>query len=75
VGPVQPPYNTHFAAYGLGWFLRDVRGYKEVSHTGGEVGMVTKVTLVPELRLGIIVLTNQENGAAYTAVSNHIEDH
>ncbi|WP_317172658.1 serine hydrolase [Hymenobacter polaris] len=75
VGPTLPPYNTHFAAYGLGWFLRDVRGYKEVSHTGGEIGMVTKVLLLPELRLGIIVLTNQESGAAFTAVSSTIEDH
>ena len=80
VGPVPAAYlpfsyNTHFLAYGLGWFLRDVRGYKEVSHTGGEIGMVTKVTLLPELHLGIIVLTNQESGAAFTAVSNTIEDH
>jgi hypothetical protein len=37
--------------------------------------MVTKVTLLPELRLGIIVLTNQESGAAFRAVTNHIEDH
>ena len=80
VGPVPAAYlpfsyNTHFSAYGLGWFLRDVRGYKEVSHTGGEIGMVTKVTLLPELHLGIIVLTNQESGAAFTAVTNTIEDH
>lgn len=68
-------YNTHFSAYGLGLFLQDVRGYKELSHTGGEIGMVTKITLLPELRLGIIVLTNQESGAAYTAVSNTIEDY
>ena len=75
VSPAPSPYNTHFAAYGLGWFLNDARGYKVVSHTGGEVGMVTKVTLVPELHLGIIVLTNQESGAAFTAVSAHIMDH
>ena len=75
VSPAPSPYHTHFGAYGLGWFLRDVRGYKEVSHTGGEIGMVTKVLLLPELHLGIIVLTNQENGAAFTAVSNFIEDH
>ncbi|WP_324676757.1 serine hydrolase [Hymenobacter sp. GOD-10R] len=75
VSPAPSPYNTHFAAYGLGFFLRDVRGYKEVWHTGGEVGMVTKVTMLPELHLGIIVLTNQEVGAAFTAVTNHIEDH
>jgi CubicO group peptidase (beta-lactamase class C family) len=75
VSPAPSPYHTHFAAYGLGWFLRDVRGYKEVSHTGGEIGMVTEVKLLPELHLGVIVLTNQENGAAFTAISNTIEDY
>jgi CubicO group peptidase (beta-lactamase class C family) len=75
VGPGPTPYNTHFSAYGLGWFLNDARGYKVVSHTGGEIGMVTKVQLVPELHLGIIVLTNQESGAAFNAVSAHIMDH
>ncbi|GGE93507.1 serine hydrolase [Hymenobacter cavernae] len=75
LSPAPTPYNTHFSAYGLGFFLRDVRGYKEVSHTGGEIGMVTKMTLLPELHLGIIVLTNQEVGAAFTAVTNAIEDH
>jgi len=68
------PYNTHFAAYGLGWFLSDVKGYKEVNHTGGIDGMVTKITLIPELKLAIIVLTNQESGAAFSAITNQIKD-
>ncbi|MGA0558798.1 serine hydrolase [Larkinella sp. VNQ87] len=68
------PYNTHFAAYGLGWFLSDVKGYKQASHTGGLPGMVTQVTLLPELKLGIIVLTNQQVGAAFTAITNQIKD-
>ena len=67
-------YNTHFAAYGLGWFLSDVKGYKEVEHTGGIDGMVTDVTLIPELKLGIIVFTNQQSGAAFTAITNQIKD-
>ena len=29
------PYNTHFSSYGLGWFLSDVCGFKQVTHTGG----------------------------------------
>jgi CubicO group peptidase (beta-lactamase class C family) len=69
-----PPYNTHFAAYGLGWGLADVKGYKQVSHTGGLAGVVTQVTLLPEMKLGIIVLTNQQQGAAFTAVTNTIKD-
>jgi CubicO group peptidase (beta-lactamase class C family) len=67
-------YNTHFASYGLGWFLSDVKGYKQVTHTGGLSGIVTQVTLIPEMKLGIIVLTNQQSGAAFTAITNTIKD-
>lgn len=68
------PYNTHFAGYGLGWFLSDVKGYKQVTHTGGLLGTVTQISLIPELQLGIIVLTNQQSGAAFTAITNTIKD-
>lgn len=68
------PYNTHFSSYGLGWFLSDVKGYKQATHTGGLEGIVTQVTLIPELQLGIIVLTNQQSGAAFTAITNTIKD-
>ncbi len=68
------PYNTHFSTYGLGWGISDVMGYKQVSHTGGLAGMVTQVTLIPELNLGIIVLTNQQVGSAFSAITNTIKD-
>jgi hypothetical protein len=67
-------YNTHFKAYGLGWFLSDVNGYYQVTHTGGLLGIVTQVTLIPELDLGIIVLTNQQSGAAFRSITNSIKD-
>jgi CubicO group peptidase (beta-lactamase class C family) len=70
----RPPYNVHFSSYGLGWFLNDVKGYKQVSHTGGLEGIVTQVTLFPELNLGIIVLTNQQSGEAFSAITNTIKD-
>ena len=74
--PVRAPglYNTHFAGYGLGWFLSDVKGYKQVTHTGGLAGTVTQITLLPELKLGIIVLTNQQQGAAFSTITNTIKD-
>ena len=68
------PYNTHFMAYGLGWFLSDINGYFQVTHTGGLLGIVSQVIMFPEMDLGIIVLTNQQSGAAFTAVSNSIKD-
>ena len=70
----KAPYNTHFNGYGLGWFLSDVKGYKQATHTGGLEGIVTQVTLLPELQLGIIVLTNQQSGAAFNAITNTIKD-
>jgi CubicO group peptidase (beta-lactamase class C family) len=68
------PTKPNFAAYGLGWGLRDYKGRKIVSHTGGLTGMVTLVTLVPDEKLGIIVLTNQEEGGAFNSVLYHILD-
>jgi CubicO group peptidase (beta-lactamase class C family) len=74
--PVDDPgeYHTHFKAYGLGFFMRDLNGYKEISHTGGLEGMVTQIVMFPELALGIIVLTNQQEPAAFLAISNQIRD-
>jgi hypothetical protein len=67
-------YRTHFNAYGLGFFLRDIDGYQEISHTGGLEGMVTQIVMYPELKLGIIVLTNQQEPSAFIAISNQIRD-
>lgn len=74
--PVSPKndYNTHFFGYALGWFVKDVAGYKEVTHTGGLLGTVTQFTLIPELDLGIVVLTNQMNGNAFKTITNTIKD-
>jgi len=63
---------THFKAYGLGWRLADVYGYKEVSHTGTLAGMKSYVVMLPELELGVVLLTNGSSSAARTAVMNTI---
>ena len=63
-----------FNSYGLGWFLSNVNGKFQATHTGGLSGIVTQVTILPELKLGIIVLTNQQSGAAFNAITNSIKD-
>ena len=50
--------NRHFRSYGLGWGLSDYQGRMKVSHGGGYDGMITRVTLIPDEKLGIVVLTN-----------------
>lgn len=74
--PLRNPgaYNSQFSAYGLGWRLQDIKGYKQVSHTGGLSGIVTQTVLIPDLKLGILVYTNQQTGAAFNAISNTIKD-
>jgi len=71
-GDRQLATHTHFMSYGLGWILEDTDGYERVWHNGGLPGMVTHVSLVPELNLGVIVLTNQQEGAALEAISLQI---
>jgi CubicO group peptidase (beta-lactamase class C family) len=73
--PQLSALRSNFTAYGLGWGLSDYRGYKVVSHSGGLLGMVSRVRMIPDLKLGIVVLTNQEAGGAMEAISYHIIDH
>lgn len=67
-------YHMHFYGYGMGWFLSDAGGTLEVTHSGGLIGTVTKFTLFPDKKLGIVILTNQQSGAAFTAINNTIKD-
>jgi CubicO group peptidase (beta-lactamase class C family) len=63
-----------FAGYGLGFEMRDYRGRKIVSHTGGLPGYVSRITLVPQQRVGIAVFTNQESGEAFQAITYRLLD-
>jgi CubicO group peptidase (beta-lactamase class C family) len=80
VVPVRPApaelknLQANFAGYGLGWGLRDYKGRKLVSHSGGVAGYVTRVMLVPEENLGVVILTNAEEASAFEAVLYHILD-
>ncbi len=65
--PVPPSAlrpGQHFVMYGLGWFLYDYHGRKVVTHGGGLPGMTSRVGLVPEEGLGVVVLTNSETSAS-----------
>jgi len=67
--------NTHFTAYGLGWLIKDQQGKIVISHTGGLPGMLSKTILVPELNLGIVVLTNSlPGGQTHHSISETILD-
>lgn len=51
----------HFRGYGLGWDLWDYHGRKVLDHGGGSDGMTSHLILVPEEKLGFVILTNSIN--------------
>lgn len=51
---------TSGVSYGLGWFLHDYKGHQVVEHGGAIDGMSALVTMIPEEKLGIVILTNME---------------
>jgi CubicO group peptidase (beta-lactamase class C family) len=72
--PDTHPYKTLFRNYALGWRVEDINGHLQVSHTGALDGVFTQTLMIPELKLGIIVLTNQQSAPAFSAISNTIKD-
>jgi len=52
---------THFKAYAMGWGVFDYLGRKIVSHSGGYDGMISYTCLVPEEKLGFVILTNKNS--------------
>lgn len=49
---------AHFLTYGFGWFLSDYRGRKLVEHGGAIDGMRAEIAMMPEEKLGLVILTN-----------------
>ncbi len=77
VVPLSPALQRHSestqSSYGLGWFVRDYRGWGMLEHGGANEGFRGRVVLIPRAKLGIALLTNCEEtrlveALAYTLV-------
>jgi CubicO group peptidase (beta-lactamase class C family) len=55
-----PPFYEHA---GLGWTLGHYEGWKTVSHGGGGFGWTDFLILLPEKKLGAVILCNEESSA------------
>ena len=67
--PGLAPMAPNFMGYGQGWNLSDYAGERLVWHTGGWPGQVSRLTLVPGEKIGVIVLTSGEVGQAFHAIT------
>jgi CubicO group peptidase (beta-lactamase class C family) len=73
---VNPRFNrlNHFTLYGLGLEIKDRKGYVLYSHTGGVNGYLSSVAFIPELKLGVVVLTTNDNQSLFQILNNQIMD-
>jgi len=62
------PARPVLQAYALGWFVRDFRGERMLTHTGGLAGFISVTALLPGRRSGIMVMTNAEEGPVLRAM-------
>ncbi len=69
------PAQMDFFGYALGFRAYNYQKYKVVGHGGKLGGFVSQVAMVPDLNLGITVLTNQESTAAYWSIIYHVLDY
>jgi CubicO group peptidase (beta-lactamase class C family) len=65
----------HFSAYAFGWQVQDYRGRKLIQHSGGIDGQRSRIALMPEEGLGIVVLTNRgQQNSLFDVIRNRILD-
>ena len=57
--------------YGVGFDVSDKHGYHVIAHTGGMGGVATSLTLFPQQRLAIVVLSNSMSGLPFD-IANRI---
>lgn len=66
--------DVYFDNYGLGWMLSSYRGHYMVEHGGNINGFSANVAFFPTEKIGIVVLTNQNQSAVPDVVRNSIAD-
>ena len=64
---VRTPINDYLGGIGLAWFIRDINGIRTLSHTGGTIGQLSILMLIPEHNMALAMLTNAGNGGVMTA--------
>jgi CubicO group peptidase (beta-lactamase class C family) len=74
MGPTGETPEVVPGGYALGWFTEVYRGFQIVHHGGNLDGMSSMVVLVPELKLGIAVLSNLESSTLRDILPRYLID-
>ncbi len=70
-----PPIDEHSGlSYGLGWAMYHYKGHEIIEKGGARTGMRTVVMLVPEKKIGVCVMANQNLTVLPEAIRAYILD-
>ena len=69
------PATPQFESYALGWFVRDYRGHKIITHDGADLGFRAVVVLIPEKSVAFAIQSNSEDGVPLVATMYELLDH
>lgn len=69
--PAQPNYQ----AYALGWQVQDFRGHRIVQHSGGVLGSITRVVMIPDKNIGFAIMMNSEDSGMLLGLTYQLLDH
>jgi len=51
--------------YGFGWLVAEANGVKIITHDGGTSGFTSRVLILPDLDMGIVILSNRWGAGAF----------
>jgi CubicO group peptidase (beta-lactamase class C family) len=77
VRPVPAPLaltQAQFQAYALGLEVQDYRGHKIITHSGGVLGGISIVVIIPEKHAAFAVMLNSEDAGALLAMRAYLLD-
>ncbi|MBC6491204.1 serine hydrolase [Flavihumibacter stibioxidans] len=69
------PAQSDFWGYASGFRAYNYGKYKVIGHGGALSGFVSQIAMVPDLNLGVVVLTNQASAGAYWSIIYQILDY
>lgn len=78
LGLIHMPYaSVEPSGYGLGWEIDAYRERKQVHHGGTIEGFFSEVSLLPDEKIGLVILTNSSTHGRYAVsyIKNEIYDH